>query len=84
MKGVSFNITVICRGRLERKVVLSTEGLWEEWVVCRRAAAKIQCQGRCGSRSSLGCEEVVAGRISVAVQSRDPLLGLSSVPEVRR
>lgn len=30
MKGVSFNVTVICRGRLERKVLLSTEGLWEE------------------------------------------------------
>lgn len=51
-------------------------------VVCNRAAATIQYQRGFCSRSSLGCEEVVAGRISDAVQSRHPLLGLFFVPEL--
>lgn len=58
-------------------------GAMARGVVCSRAVAKIQCQRRFCSRSSLGCEEVVAGRISVAVQGcRDSLLGLGSVPEL--
>lgn len=46
---------------------------------CCRAAAKLQCQGCFCSRQSLGSAEVLAGR-AVAVQSRDPLLPLPSMP----
>ena len=80
MKGVSFHVAVICRGRLERKVLLSTEELWEEGWFAADLRQKIQWQRRFCSRSFLDCEEVVAGRVSVAVQSRDRLPGFSSVP----
>ena len=33
LKGVSFHVTVICKGKLERLVLLKMEELWEEeWI----------------------------------------------------
>lgn len=48
-------------------------------VVCSKAMAKIQCQTRVCNRSCLDYEEMVASRVSVAAQSRDPLPGLGYV-----
>lgn len=78
MKGVSFHVTDLQR-EMGKKGLAEYGGAVGREVVCSRAAAKIQCYRWFRSRFSLSCEEMVAGKISVTVQSRDPLLGLGSV-----
>lgn len=75
---MSFHVTDLQR-EMGKKGLAEFGGTVGGEVVYSRAAAKIQCYTWFCSRFSLSCEEVVAGKISVAVQSMDPLLGLGSV-----